>query len=299
MSPGRLPRPKPRTFLAHRFVRIAEKWLDRRLITVIYAPQDPGPRYGHGRPPHEGLLDILRGSEGTYRRNLEAIAAYREDLLRIPASQSVPPAPAWINPWLLGLDTASLYGLIRDHAPVSYVEVGSGMSTSIARRAITDGELRTRITSIDPQPRSEIEALCDRSVRGPLESIDLATFEELRAGDIVFMDGSHQVFTNSDATVFFLDVLPRLPPGVMVGVHDILLPDDPLPEWAGYHWAEQYLMAAHLLGGGKGITLELACHYVTEYSDLHGILDPLWDSPELAGLDRRGFTFWFSTSGEG
>jgi len=95
-----------------------------------------------------------------------------------------------------------------------------------------------------------------------------------------------------------LDVLPHLPAGVLVGIHDILLPDDYLPEWADYHWAEQYLVAALLLGGGKGIELELACHYVTEYSDLHQILAPLWDSPQLAGVDRRRFTLWFTTTGD-
>lgn len=289
-------RPRPRTFLAHRFVGLAEKWLDRKLVSVAYPPRDLGPRYGYGRPPHPRLLEILRGGEDAYRRNLETIAGYREDLLRIDVQASSEPVPTWINPWLLGLDSAAIYGLMRDRAPAAYLEIGSGMSTLFAHRAITDGGLSTRLTSIDPQPRREIEALCDRSVRRPLESVDLSTFDELRAGDMLFMDGSHQVFTDSDATVFFLDVLPRLPSGVLVGVHDILLPDDYLPEWTDYHWGEQYLMATYLLGGGRDIELELASAYVSGYSDLRRILDPLWRSPALAGLDTRGFALWFATT---
>jgi hypothetical protein len=277
---------------------VAEKWLDRKLVSVAYRPRDLGPRYGYGRPPHARLLEILRGGEEAYRRNLETIAGYREDLLRIAVQPSPEPIPTWINRWLLGLDSAAIYGLIRDRAPGAYVEIGSGMSTLFARRAIVDGGLSTRLTSIDPEPRREVEALCDRSVREPLESADLSIFDELGAGDMVFMDGSHQVFTDSDATVFFLEVLPRLPSGVLVGVHDILLPDDYLPEWTGYHWAEQYLLAAYLLGGGRGIELELACAYVTEYSDLHRVLDPVWRSAGLAGLDTRGFALWFATTAE-
>lgn len=289
-------RPKPRTFLAQRLVRVAEKWLDRRLVGVAYPPRDLGPRYGYGRPTHAGLLEILRGGEDAYRRNLETIAGYREDLLRIDVQPSAEPVPTWINRWLPGLDAAAIYGLIRARGPAAYVEIGSGMSTLFARRAIVDGGLPTLVTSIDPAPRQEVGALCDRSVREPLEGTDLSIFDELDAGDMLFMDGSHQVFTDSDATVFFLDVLPRLPPGVLVGIHDILLPDDYLPEWTEYHWAEQYLMAAYLLGGGRGIELELACTYVTEHSDLHRMLDPLWESPRLAGVDARGFGLWFTTT---
>ena len=59
-----------------------------------------------------------------------------------------------------------------------------------------------------------------------LERADLSVFEELSEGDIVFLDGSHRTFMNSDATVFFLEVLPALPAGVLVGVHDIFLPYD-------------------------------------------------------------------------
>lgn len=50
--------------------------------------------------------------------------------------------------------------------------------------------------------------------------------------DVVFLDGSHRVFMNNDASVFFLDGLPRLPPGVLVGVHDIFLPEDYGPDAA-------------------------------------------------------------------
>jgi hypothetical protein len=98
----------------------------------------------------------------------------------------------------------------------------------LLRRRARDprGGLETSITSVDPEPRREVDALCQHTIRRPLEEVDVAVFDNLQPGDIVFMDGSHRVFTNSDSTVFFLDILPRLGDGVVVGIHDIFLPFD-------------------------------------------------------------------------
>lgn len=276
---------------------VAEAATGKRVLSLDYPPRHLGPRYGYGRPPHARLLEILSRDDEAYRRNLETLVGYREDLLAIGQGRGGGADPPWISNWLLGMDVVSLYGFLRAREPRSYVEVGSGTSTMWARRAIRDGGLSTRITSIDPEPRREVEALCDRSVRDPLEAADLAVFEDLAPGDVLFMDGSHRVLENSDATVFFLDVLPSLPAGILVGVHDILLPDDYLPMWTEYCWSEQYLMAAHLLAEGATTQLELACSYVTEHSDLHRILDPLWEALSIDRLDRRGFALWFTTTG--
>ena len=67
---------------------------------------------------------------------------------------------------------------------ITYLEVGSGNSTRFARRAIRDHRLRTRITSIDPNPRVEVERLCAESIRSRVEDIDLAPLLALEAGDI-------------------------------------------------------------------------------------------------------------------
>lgn len=294
---------RPRSFArlrriaARASLSAAEAATGKRLLALDYPPRHLGPRYGYGRPPHARLLEILSRDDETYRRNLETLVGYREDLVAIGRGHADRVDPPWISNWLLGLDVVSLYGFLRARAPRSYVEVGSGTSTMWARRAIQDGGLPTRITSIDPEPRREVEGLCDRSIRQPLEAADLTVFGELSAGDVLFMDGSHRVLENSDATVFFLDVLPGLPAGVLVGVHDILLPDDYLPMWTEYFWSEQYLLAAHLLAEGWAIELELACSYVTQHSDLHRLLDPLWEALSIEELDRRGFAFWFTTTG--
>ena len=80
------------------------------------------------------------------------------------------------------MDAVALYGMSSEFRPQRFVEVGSGYSTKFARRAIHDHSLRTRITSIDPAPRAEIDKLCDCVIRRPLEELDLSVFDELEPG---------------------------------------------------------------------------------------------------------------------
>ena len=278
----------------HLALRTAGRLNRRTYLGLEYPPSArSAPRYGHGRPVHAALRDQLALHHERYRAELLTIASLKEDLLAIPARDTGTAEPAWLNAFLLGLDTASLYAILRSRGSRRYVEVGSGNSTLVAHRARRDGSLPTHITSIDPQPRVGIDAVCDTIVRKPLETADLGVFSALEAGDVVFMDGSHRVFTNSDATVFFLDVLPALRPGVVVGVHDVFLPEDYLPEWSDWHFSEQYLLAAYLLAGGPRIVPLLPCFYAGSLPELSGMLDGLWTDPRLADVDRRGFVFWF------
>jgi hypothetical protein len=151
-----------------------------------------------------------------------------------------------------------------------------------------------RLTSIDPSPRAGIDRLCDDVLRRPLESVDLSVLTGLKAGDLLFFDASHRVFMNSDTVTFYLDVLPELSNGVIVGIHDILWPDDYPPEWEEYWLSEQYVLAAYLLGGGRGIRPLLACNYAAHEPELSRVLEPLWRDPRLKDVDQRGFCFWFA-----
>src|SRR5690606_38556794 len=154
---------------------------------------------------------------------------------------------------------------VRDRRPARYVEVGSGQSTKVVRRAVADGDLPTWVRSIDPQPRAEVDGLCHEVLRAPLETVDLAAaFGDLAAGDVVFFDGSHRVLPGSDCVAFFLDVLPALPAGVLVGIHDVYLPDDYPPGFFELWWSEQYVLAATLLAdAGRRYRVELPCYWAT------------------------------------
>ena len=160
-----------------------------------------------------------------------------------------PLAPCWNNIWFTALDATMLVSFLLARRPKNYLEIGSGNSTMFASHTRHAANLSTIISSIDPRPRAEIDTLCQRKIRAPLEDCDLALFDELGAGDILFFDGSHRVFMNSDVTVFFLEVMQRLKPGVLVHIHDIFLPADYPPDWSQSLFAEQYMLAAMLLCG--------------------------------------------------
>jgi hypothetical protein len=260
-------------------------------------PVRPRPRWGWGQPAHPALAALIESGRDGYRRVLNELLGLREALARIPVN-SLPDAdePSWTSEFLPGLDTAALYGFLALGRPRMYLEVGSGASTRVARRAARDAGLATRIVSIDPAPRAAIDRLCDEIERRPLEEVDLARFERLGPGDVVFVDGSHRCFTNSDATVFFLDVLPRLPAGILVGIHDVYLPYDYPPTWMDRFYSEQYLLAAWLLGGDR-LEVVLPATFVTLDPELSRVLDPLWAEPRLAGVGRHGGAFWVRVRG--
>jgi predicted O-methyltransferase YrrM len=267
-------------------------------ITLDYAPSASNePRWGYDRPTHARLRALLGRHGAIYERELRGVARHVDALRRIAVTPDAadPEEPAWINGFLPGLDAALLYGLLREHQPPRYVEIGSGNSTKFVARARRDGGLATHLTSIDPAPRAEIDALCDEVIRAPLEEVDLGVLGRLRPGDMLFFDGSHRVFMNADTVAFFLDVLPLLPPGVLVGVHDIRLPDDYPPEFADRWYSEQYLLACWLLAESPRVRPVLAAAYVSRYTALPGILDPLWTTPGFEDVERHGDAFWFTT----
>jgi len=96
---------------------------------------------------------------------------------------------------------------------------------------------------ITDQDRSRITVVA-RNV----QDVAPAVFEELSAGDILFIDSSHVSKTNSDVNYLFFDILPRLPSGVYVHVHDVFFPFEYPKEWVyqGRGWNEAYLVRAFL-----------------------------------------------------
>jgi hypothetical protein len=211
------------------------------------------PRYGYGKPPHQALYEMIAARRAAYEKTLRAFLPCVNDLAVIPvhAIDSEPDDPHWVNGFLPGLDAVAIYGFLAIRNPGLYTEIGSGNSTKFARSAIRRRRLQTRITSIDPTPRANVAAIVDDIIVRPLEDVDVRLFDELGEGDMLFFDGSHRSFMNSDVTVFFLEILPRLRPGVLVGIHDICLPLDYPPAYAPHFYSEQYLLATYLLGGAS------------------------------------------------
>jgi predicted O-methyltransferase YrrM len=298
-------RHRPELYFLYHFGRVVKR---QQLVFLDY-PVTPAARYGYGKPPHPQLYELIAKDRAGYQATLEKFWEFKAALLKIPAQPSSPQEPSWVNAWLSPFDLASLYCLVALNHPRRYLEVGSGASTRVARRAVRDHQLRTRIVSIDPQPRAEIDALCDSVIRQPLESVELTVFDQLAPGDILFIDSSHRAFTNSDVTVVFLDVLPRLQPGVLVHLHDIFLPYDYPPEWRDRYYSEQYLLAAMLLGQSSRFRIALPNAFVSHDPELGAVLARLWRDPcfapaaptngqprQVADRSGLGSSFWMRTT---
>ncbi|MFT3677936.1 MAG: hypothetical protein QM781_18735 [Chitinophagaceae bacterium] len=224
---------------------------------------------------------------------LENVSSYKNKLQAIPFEQADDLTPFWNQNWLPSFDAILLYGLISVFKPENYIEIGSGNSTKFARRAIADNNLSTRIISIDPYPRADVESICDISIREKVESIPHEKILSIvKPGDILFINNSHRSFQGSDVTVCLTEIIPSLPAGVIYGLHDIFIPFD-YPQWFNdYYYNEQYLFQCYLLGGAANDEILLPTWYI---SNMRELASPLYDilyHPDLQGVNKGGSSFW-------
>ncbi len=154
------------------------------------------------------------------------------------------------NAYFSSPDVEILYSFVRRYKPQTVIEVGCGNSTKIIRQAILDGQLDTRLISIDPDPRQEIETLADRLYLKRVESLDGENpFMELGPGDMLFIDSSHLLQCGNDVNYLYLNILPTVLPGVLIHIHDIFLPYEYPRKWIveeKWGWNEQYLVQSLL-----------------------------------------------------
>jgi predicted O-methyltransferase YrrM len=253
--------------------------------------------------PYQNLYRVIDANRSEYESFLDTLDAHRQLLHAIPHQQNGE-APYWNNGWFTALDGAALVNMLAWKKPKRYMEIGSGHSTRFARYTIDASRLETTLTSIDPMPRQGIDRLCTRVIRKPLEDCDPAIVDELEAGDILFYDGSHRVFSNSDAMVFFFEVMPRVKPGVIVHIHDIFLPGDYPSHWNKRLYNEQYVLAAMLLSK-PSFRVIAPIAFISEDSALSARVKDIFTAPggrnipfmypEHNGPETTGASFWIET----
>jgi hypothetical protein len=255
------------------------------------------PRYGHGKPPHQALYNIIDQHRSVYTDLLSEAMGFEKFITEIKVSGSQPDRsqPVWNNGFLPGLDIIGIYTLIAKYKPARYIEVGSGNSTKVAYKAKRDHALAMEITSIDPMPRAEIDHLADRVIRQPFENTDLTLLDELQENDVLFVDNSHRILPNSDAMVFFMDILPRLKPGVIVHIHDIYLPYDYPQFMCDRAYSEQYGLAFYLLANAQKYQPLFPAYFISEDKELASLIEPLWQRENLKTVERHGGSFWLRT----
>jgi hypothetical protein len=151
-------------------------------------------------------------------------------------------------------DAEALYCMVRHFKPRTVVEVGCGQSTVVAHFAIEDAKAQDsgyscRQICFEPYENPWLEDLGVEVKRELIEKSDLSLFRSLCPGDIVFIDSSHALRPMGDVEFEFLHILPNLPKGVIVQVHDIFSPRDYPAQWLNVErrfWNEQYLLEAFL-----------------------------------------------------
>jgi hypothetical protein len=224
-------------------------------IPYRYAASVPAPGT---LPTYTAIEQIFAAAQPTFAAWLDRIDGFAADLERLGTAP--PPEPRWQQDWFPRLDAAIAYTLIRTLAPKRLIEVGSGHSTRFFARAARDGATGTAITAIDPAPRADIATLPITLVPTTVQNADPALFATLAAGDVLMIDSSHIAMPGTDVDLLVNRVLPLLPTGVLVHIHDILLPDDYPASWGWRGYNEQQIVAPLLTGGGWDALF--ASHYV-------------------------------------
>jgi hypothetical protein len=188
-------------------------------------------------------LDLLRN----------CFPRFRDEYQQFPTK---PPGKA--NRFYLGnnlfddTDALVAYCMVRHFQPRLIIEVGGGFSSLVLGDAAARND-SSGLICVEPFPREflrkgfpGLRSLIEKKV----QEIDLNFFSQLESGDILFIDSSHTVKIGGDVNYLFLEVLPRLKPGVIVHVHDIFLPFEYRRDWVldeFRFWTEQYLLQTFLM----------------------------------------------------
>lgn len=201
-------------------------------------------RYGTSAPPIPAIETACLQRLSAFRQTLKVFANLTLPQIRLANDPGNWLAPSWSGHPISPVDVMALFGFLATERPRLYVEIGTGTGMRYVRSAIQHYGLDTHVRFLSSIPNNPLKTFADEVVEGDLGTLDLSMLDDLEAGDIVFFDGTHRAFMNSDVTTFVLDVLPHLPPGVLVQMHDITLPSDYPQSFANWYWNEQYILAA-------------------------------------------------------
>lgn len=234
-------------YLLRTHPEIGDRWgYSIRPITYY----EPIPDYRQLRPDpleRRRLNNSIDWQINEQQNLLKALQPFAPELKILDAQQKFD----FDNSFYPKLDAAVYYAIVRYLQPGKVIEIGSGYSTQILHYAALKNPKRPEITCVEPYPESRlVEAdIQFNLVAEQLENLDFSFFDQLEAGDILFIDSTHTIKFNSDVCQLVLQVLPRLKPGVWIHFHDIWFPFDYPYEWIFEErrsWGEQYFLEAFL-----------------------------------------------------
>ncbi len=120
-------------------------------------------------------------------------------------------------------------------------------------------------------------------------------FTGLAPRDIVFIDSSHVIRPQGDVVTEYLQILPRLPKGVWVHVHDIATPMDypsSLIVEQMLLWNEQYLLEAFLTHNRDWKIRWMMNHLLHTHPDAVQTKCPITAEAMQKGEPPNGACFW-------
>jgi hypothetical protein len=187
-------------------------------------------------------LDLLR----------KEFPKFRDEYKQFPARPCGEATRFYLNNGLFdGIDALIAYCMVRHFQPRVIIEIGGGFSSLLLSEAAAKNN-GSSFTCIEPFPQEFLKQGfpgLHRLIEKKVQDVDLEFFSQLQSSDILFIDSSHTVKTGGDVNYLFLEILPRLKPGVIVHVHDIFLPFEYRRDWVMEEfrfWTEQYLLQAFL-----------------------------------------------------
>jgi predicted O-methyltransferase YrrM len=152
------------------------------------------------------------------------------------------------------VEAQCLHGMLRRLHPRRIIEIGSGVSTYCALRATEMNEVPSDIICVEPYPRDFLRrekriTLIEKKV----QEVDPGLFATLERGDLLFIDSSHAMKPGGDVEHIYLRILPTLPAGVIVHIHDITFPFLYGPEILSslFQWSETSLLQALLTNNDR------------------------------------------------
>lgn len=180
-----------------------------------------------------GHLPEVRGDLDRYSSLFEGASSTFRQLVGTYGPEIDWPLGRMFNGMFDCVDAFLYYSMLRAYRPQTVVEVGTGNSAQCAMDAMRVNG-RGRLLTIDPDPWTRPPRGATW-LRSRVQDVDRSLFEELRPGDVLFIDSSHRI---EEVQYHIHRILPLLAEGVLVHVHDFHFPFDSEYGWDSHRFEE-------------------------------------------------------------
>jgi Methyltransferase domain len=242
----------------------------------------PHPRLEDLESHHASILQASRRTDGiclNEEEQLQLLARVATLQAAGPWSTAAEPSQRYYydNHFYRFGDANSIWHIAQLYRPRRVIEVGGGHTTACWLDTADALNLATKFICIEPYPE-RVHQLCRASDLAnrielriqPVQETPSDIFQELGAGDVLFIDSTHVSKCGSDVNHLFFHVLPALAAGVLVHVHDIFWPFDYPLAWyrEGRAWNESFLLRAFLQFNSTFRIVRFNSYLAQQHSDV-------------------------------